>query len=308
MWWQRGPSLPERTERVRDSPRMLPTGVTVVIPAFNEELAIGRQLHEIAAVMRHSGWDFEVIVVDDGSTDATADVAGGCGARLIRLADNGGYGQALKAGIAAADHDWILITDADGTYPAQAIPSLLAHASGTGMVVGARIGSNVHIPMVRRAPKRLLGLYASLVTMRRIPDLNSGLRLMHISLVKRFWDLLPSGFSFTSTITLAMLTTGQDVSYVKIDYLPRVGNSKVRPADFFRIFRLITRMAIRFRPLHVLIPMGLFASLLASAPGLLWGHSGRSLWPAMSLGCVTISWTAGLILERKAKLARGATP
>ena len=278
-------------------------GVTVVIPAFNEEAAMARQLGEILAVMKQSGWTFEIIVVDDGSTDSTASLAEGCGVKVLRLGCNRGYGAALKAGIQAAAHDRILIIDADGTYPALAIPRLLERASSADMVVGARVGANLHIPMTRRPAKWLLGQYANLLARRRIPDLNSGLRLMQKSSLRTFWDVLPPGFSFTTTITLAMLATGHEVSYVKIDYLPRLGKSKIRPTDFFRFLWLITKMALRFHPLRILFPLGLLSLPVSAA--FLYRQSLASHWLVPGLACAVLAWTAGLVLERRARLERG---
>jgi glycosyltransferase involved in cell wall biosynthesis len=275
--------------------------VSVVIPAFNEASGLAPQLHELASVMRHSGWRFETLVVDDGSTDGTAEVAEDCGVRVLRLSVNGGYGNALKAGITAASYDWILITDADGTYPPQAIPGLLERAAEADMVVGARIGSRVHAPPTKRPAKWLLRQYASIVAMQRIPDLNSGMRLMRKPLVQHFWKLLPAGFSFTTTITLAMLASRRRVAYVKIDYLPRIGESKIRATDFFRFARLITSMAIRFRPLRLLFPAGLLilgASMAAK---------GGAICLAAGICAAVTFWVAGLMLERKARLERAAT-
>jgi len=268
-------------------------GVTVVVPARNEEMAIARQLHDIVEAMDGSGWAFEIIVVDDGSTDATASLAGSCGVQVLRLERHRGYGEALKAGIQAAAYDRILISDADGSYPASAIPGLLALASSACMVVGARIGANVHTPLVRRPAKWLLRQYAMLVALRPIPDLNSGLRLFDKSAALAFWDLYPPGFSFTTTITLAMLATGLEVRYVKIDYHRRLGESKIRAADFFRMLWLITKLAIRFRPLRLLVPAAL-AALLPARP-----------WAVFAAATLL---AAGLLLERRARIARRVAP
>ena len=253
----------------------LSQSVSIIVPAFNEEAAIGVTLRAIGAAMCESAWEYEIVVVDDGSTDSTARVAAENGARLVRLNRNCGYGAALKAGIETAQFPWILITDGDGTYPAGAIPALLALSARADMAVGARIGASVHIPWERRPAKRLLTWYAGWVCARWIPDLNSGLRLMRRAVIHEFWDFLPSGFSFTSTITLALLTNGQPVEYLPIDYYPRIGASKIRAMDFFRILRLITRMAWRFRPLRLVIPLASVSAVASFAlldwPGPWWG-------------------------------------
>lgn len=255
-------------------------GVSVVIPAFDEESAIGQQLDEIDLVLRRTGRPYEVIVVDDGSRDGTAQQAAARGVRLIRRDRNYGYGAALKAGIAEAKHDWILITDADGTYPNASIPELLKHIPESDMAVGARTGKTVHIPWVRRPAKWLLKVYASVVAGQYIPDLNSGMRIMRKSIVESFLHLMPSGFSFTTTITLAMISNGYRVTYAPIDYFHRVGTSKIRPADFFRFLWLITRLALRFHPLGLLAPVALtllFAGWIARSGLVLAGAGGLVL-------------------------------
>ena len=231
-------------------------GVSVVIPAFDEEGAIEESVRSVLSVMEDSRIEFELIVVDDGSSDRTAELSEAAGAQVLRLPENRGYGAAVKAGIARAKHEIIVITDADGTYPAESIPVLLADLGEYDMVVGARIGANVAIPLVRRPAKWFLRRLASYLAGRAIPDLNSGLRVMRKSLVKRFEHLLPSGFSFTTTITLASLCSGALVRYSPIDYHERIGESKIRPSHAVEFLLLILRTIVYFNPLKVFLPMG----------------------------------------------------
>ncbi len=231
-------------------------GVSVVIPAFNEAGAIEESVRSVLSVMQNSGIDFELIVVDDGSTDRTGELSEAAGAQVLMLPENRGYGAALKAGIARAKHEIIVITDADGTYSAESIPVLLAELGEYDMVVGARIGENVAIPLVRRPAKWFLRRLASYLAGRAIPDLNSGLRVMRKSLVKRFEHLLPSGFSFTTTITLASLCSGALVRYSPIDYHERIGESKIRPVHAAEFLLLILRTIVYFNPLKVFLPAG----------------------------------------------------
>jgi hypothetical protein len=149
-----------------------------------------------------------------------------------------------------------VITDADGTYPAGSIPVLLGELGEYDMVVGARIGEHVAIPLVRRPAKWFLRKLASYLAGRQIPDLNSGLRVMRKPLVKRFEHLLPSGFSFTTTITLASLCSGSLVRYSPIDYHKRIGDSKIRPGHAVEFLLLILRTIVYFNPLKIFIPMG----------------------------------------------------
>jgi glycosyltransferase involved in cell wall biosynthesis len=231
-------------------------GVSVVIPAFNEAGAIEESVRSVLSVMQNSGIDFELIVVDDGSSDQTGELSEAAGAQVLMLPENRGYGAALKAGIARAKHEIIVITDADGTYSAESIPVLLENLGEYDMVVGARIGENVAIPLIRRPAKWFLTRLASYLAGRAIPDLNSGLRVMRKSLVKRFEHLLPSGFSFTTTITLASLCSGALVRYSPIDYHERIGESKIRPSHAVEFLLLILRTIVYFNPLKVFLPMG----------------------------------------------------
>lgn len=236
-------------------------GVSIVIPAYNEELGIAGVLQELLEMLDTLPKELpiEVIVVDDGSKDKTSEELKpfeGERLRALRHPKNRGYGASLKTGIQQARYPWILITDADGTYPNKHIPELLEHRHENDMVVGARIGENTNIPLIRRPPKWVLRKLASYLSHRDIPDLNSGLRLMRKSVVKQFLHILPDGFSFTTTITLATLSTGCAVKYVPIDYLKRKGSSKIRPiADTLNFVKLILRTSMYFDPLRVFVPI-----------------------------------------------------
>jgi glycosyltransferase involved in cell wall biosynthesis len=232
-------------------------GVSVVMPAYDEEHGIGPQIEQLRSVMQGCGREFEIIVVDDGSTDGTAAEARKHDVRLVQQRRNRGYGASLKAGIAVAVHDWIVIIDADGTYPAGSIPALLAHGDEYDMVVGARVGEDVNIPWQRRPAKWILARLASYLAEQEIPDMNSGLRLLKRPLVDKFEHLLPSGFSFTTTITLALLCNDYLVKYVPISYAKRIGSSKIRPGHAYQFLLLILRTVMYFNPLRIFLPLGL---------------------------------------------------
>jgi glycosyltransferase involved in cell wall biosynthesis len=256
-------------------------GLSIVIPAYNEENGIGPVLDELKGQLEalELTIPLEVIIVNDGSQDGTSAAIAAHAGELIRLVEhptNRGYGAALKTGIRAAEHPWILITDADGTYPNVHIPDVLAHRHMHDMVVGARIGENTNIPLIRRPPKWALRKLASVLSQQNIPDLNSGFRLMRKSVVEGFFNILPNGFSFTTTITLAMFSTGHAVKYVPIDYLKREGKSKIRPiADTLNFVKLIIRTIMYFDPLRIFLPVTVLLAVAALAVGVGSYYAGR---------------------------------
>jgi glycosyltransferase involved in cell wall biosynthesis len=247
--------------------------VTIVVPAYDERQEIR------GVVERLCGLELDVpltvLAVDDGSTDGTTEVLAELAAEHPRLSvishgNNRGYGAALVTGFANARTEVVVITDADGTYPEDRIADLLARIDdGAEMAVGARRGEDVHIPFVRRPAKAALRALASFLAGTRIPDLNSGLRAFRRDLVMRYRAILPQGFSFTTTITLASLTNHHRVDYVDINYAQRGGSSKIRPIrDTLGFTALIVRTVLYFNPLKVFYPVTLVIGLLFLA--LLW--------------------------------------
>jgi len=229
--------------------------VSVVIPAYNEEQTVGSVITELREVLYRHGVEAEIIVVDDGSADRTAQTAAAAGARVLKHRSNRGYGSALKSGIAAASHDYIVITDADGTYPSQYIPEMLDRLERSDMVVGARVGKILKIPLLRRPAKWALNRLANYLTNARIPDINSGLRAFRRGLVLQYFAILPDQFSWTTTITVAMHCDKYAVTYVPIDYRARRGSSKIVPWDAGSFAILILRTAMLFRPLRIFMPI-----------------------------------------------------
>jgi hypothetical protein len=149
----------------------------------------------------------------------------------------------------------VAITDADGTYPAKFLPEMLGLIEDVDMVVGSRTSANVHIPFIRKLPKWLLNRLANYVTGSKIPDLNSGFRVFRRNILLQYLHMLPDQFSFTTTITMAMLCDRYAVRYMPIDYLQRRGKSKIVPLDAGVFAVLILRMAVLFRPLRVFLPL-----------------------------------------------------
>jgi glycosyltransferase involved in cell wall biosynthesis len=237
--------------------------ISVIIPAHNEEIGLPEVIDGLRARMQACGRPFEIIVVDDGSSDRTASVAGSRGVTVLSHKSNRGYGAALKTGIRAATGAHILICDGDGTYPPEAIPTLIDQIDDHDMVVGARTGPSVDIPLPRRVAKWFLRRLAIYLSESDIPDLNSGLRVFRRQAALDYFAILPSGFSFTTTITLAMLCNEGSVMYVPINYGKRRGRSKIRPLrDSFNFFTLILRTILYFNPLKIFVPVSLIAGLM----------------------------------------------
>jgi glycosyltransferase involved in cell wall biosynthesis len=201
--------------------------------------------------------------VDDGSTDDTAAMARNAGAHVIQHLKNQGYGSSLKTGILAAQHDTIIITDADGTYPCAAIPRLLEALADADLVIGARVSENVHIPMVRKPGKWMLARLAEYISGEKIPDLNSGLRAFRRTTLLPYFNILSDKFSFTTTQTLAMLCNNYKVLNITIDYYPRKGKSKIVAWDFVNFVSLVLRLSMLFNPLKVFVPVSMTCILLS---------------------------------------------
>jgi glycosyltransferase involved in cell wall biosynthesis len=232
---------------------------SVLVPAYNEEDGILDTLKELRERIAPLAEESEIIVIDDGSTDRTgALLEGHSGIKVLRHDRNRGYGAALKTGIRHAQHQLIVITDADGTYPNERIPDLVRLAGSSDMVVGSRAGGNDESPVLRSIPKWFLKRFAEWLVRREIPDINSGLRVFRREAAGEFIGMLPDTFSFTTTITLAMLTNGYTVHYEPIDYRRRIGKSKIKPIrDTLRIAQLILRTGMYFAPLRVFLPVAL---------------------------------------------------
>ena len=233
---------------------------SLIVPCFNEEGAIARTITELRNSLAHIE-AYELVVVNDGSTDRTGEILAQCAAedpnlRVVTHVINRGYGAALKTGIRNSRAELIAITDADGTYPNHRLLELVVEAEQADMAVGARISDDVEYPLIRRIPKIFLTAYANWIAHQPIPDLNSGMRVFRRAIAERFFNILPDGFSFTTTITLAMLTNRYVVKYVPIGYAHRIGKSKIKPIkDTLRFFQLILRTGMYFAPLRIFSPV-----------------------------------------------------
>jgi len=234
--------------------------ISIVIPAYNEESRIGTVLDDLLTKVNLRNIDYEIIVVDDGSQDKTAEIVKKHNVKLIQQEHNKGYGAAIKMGVYYAQYNIIVITDADGTYPVDQISGLIDFIKDYDMVVGARTGDQIKIPLIRRPAKWILNKYANFLVKEKIPDLNSGLRVFRKDVFEKFRRLLPNGFSLTTTITLALLSNGYRIKYSPINYFKRgAEKSKFKPIrDTISFFSLITRTSLYFKPLRVYMPIALF--------------------------------------------------
>jgi polyisoprenyl-phosphate glycosyltransferase len=234
--------------------------VSVVLPCFNERDHVELEVKRIRAALEAAGLSYELICVDDGSTDGTGEVLQALGGiRVIVLARNQGSGTARRIGTQQARGRVVVWTDADMTYPNERIPELVGQLDDTyDQVVGARTSEAGTIKLLRVPAKWAIRKLAAYLTNTPIPDLNSGLRVFKRQVALPYLRLLPAGFSCVTTITLAFLSNGHQIKYVPIEYFKRAGRSKFHPLrDAYNYILQILRMVMYFNPLRVLMPVGL---------------------------------------------------
>jgi len=262
-------------------------GLSVVVPALNEEQAIGATLDALNAFAAKAGIPVEIVVVDDGSTDRTAAIASEHGAIVVRHPHRGGYGRALKTGIMRAQYEMIGLIDADGTYPVSEFPALLALARTNDMVVGARTGARYRRSLFRSPIRSAFLMLANFVTGKRIPDPNSGMRILKRSQAVPLFSQLPKGFSFTTTITMILTLEGYFVHYHPIAYGERVGTSKIRfLPDTLRLAQTLLEVTLRHNPLKAFLSVAMLPALmglgcLALDPSGGWEQASRYLIAAL---------------------------
>ena len=230
--------------------------VTIVLPVYNEVGHLQDEIDRIRKSMDNSDYSYEILVVDDGSTDGSGERLREIdGIRLMQFATNRGSGSARKYGSMAANGRVVVWTDVDMTYPNDEIPELLDQMDGYDHIVGARTSEQGTVKLLRTPAKWFIRKLASYLTGVTIPDLNSGFRAFRKDVGEQFFYLLPKGFSCVTTITMSFLTNGYSVKYVPIDYFPREGESKFHWwKDTRRYLLQVISMTLMFEPLRVFGP------------------------------------------------------
>lgn len=268
--------------------------VSIVLPAYNEELALGDDLDDIRRAMEATDHSYEILVIDDGSTDATAEIARRRPwVRLVQHPYNRGNGAARTTGVLQSRGRIVVFTDADRTYPNDRIPEMLAMmADGADMVIGARRAEAGTHRLLRTPAKTFLRRLAEFMSGSRIPDLNSGLRAQRRDATIRFLPILPTSHSWVSTITLAYLSSGYLVRWLPIDYFPRVGRSTFHPLrDTYNYLSLIVRAVMYFNPLKVFLPLALALVAAGAAKYVLYDILWRfgPSWPVPAMPGTTLA-------------------
>jgi len=285
-----------RTTSQTNSREQWNMNVSIIIPAYNEELALTALINGI----RQNVPDAEIIVVDDGSTDATAETAGQAGARVISHPYKIGNGAAIKTGMRHATGETIVFMDGDGQHDPADLPALLGQADNYDMVVGAR-SRKAHANILRLFANMLYNFLACYVTKFKIKDLTSGFRVVKRDTALRYLCLLPNTFSYPTTITLSFLRSGRSIFYVPITVHQRIGTSKIKLLrDGFRFLLIIIKITTLYSPLHVFLPLSALLFLMGIA-NYIYTYFSSNSFTNMSAMCIISSlmiFLMGLISEQ----------
>ncbi|HNA89238.1 MAG TPA: glycosyltransferase family 2 protein [Anaerolineales bacterium] len=290
------------TDRLKHKPH-----ISVIIPAFNEGAGIGGLIERIRVVLQSLDEYHEIIIIDDGSSDATAENAKQAGARVITHPYNIGNGAAVKTGIRHAKGSILVTMDADGQHNPEDIPRLVNRIGAYDMVVGSR-NSDSDTAAHRDMANLVFNSLASYVSGRKIEDLTSGFRAVKARIARQFLYLFPNKFSYPSTITLSVVRAGYSLGYESIRFPKRNKNtkSKIKPLqDGFRFLMIILRIAVFYAPLKVFVPLSFIIFLLGVAYGLLrifllsapYGQTS-----ALLMSTAALTFLVGLVSEQIAQL------
>lgn len=250
-----------------DAPTEHQLDVSVVLPIYNEADHLIKEVERIRDALDASSLTYEIIAVDDGSTDGSAEILESIdGIRKILFPTNRGSGFVRRVGTQLARGRYVVWTDVDMTYPNDRIPDLIGELADVDHVVGARTSEEGTLKFLRIPAKWLIRRLAQFLTKSSIPDLNSGLRAFRRDVALQYLHLLPDGFSCVTTLTMAFLSNGYHIRYTPIEYRARSGTSKFHWwSDTRRYLLQVIRMTMLYNPLRVLMPIGLV--VLASGVG-----------------------------------------
>lgn len=277
-----------------------PSSTTIVIPAYNEEQAVA----PLVTALRAAGPWHEILVVDDGSTDATAARAAEAGAKVVRHPYNKGNGAAVKTGIRHATGEYVLIIDGDGQHRASDAVRLVSRLGDYDLVIGAR-ASSTQATQARLLGNSALNWLASYLTERHVPDLTSGFRAARRQHLREFLHLLPNGFSTPTTTTLAFIKAGYNVHFEPIEAEARQGKSKIKLVrDGMKFLLIVLKIVTLFSPLRVFMPVSL-AAFFAGAGYAAWTIATQSHVTNSSVLLIMLAvivFLVGLVSEQIAAL------
>lgn len=274
------------------------TELSVLVPAYNEAASILQTVSSIHACLSDAGITHEILVINDGSQDNTSELAAQAGATVIDHPANAGYGHSLKTGLYHARYEWCAIIDADGTYPAGKLKEFVDYIPHFDMVVGARLGQHYWGSASKRLGRLLLGSLVAYITGRHVPDINSGMRLFRKSIALAHIRRISSGFSFTTTLTLAMLMESHFVKYIPIEYYKRAGKSKVRILpDSLRMLQILSIATLYYNPLKLFLPISVAAlgvGAIFALGNMIWGDVESVTWVLLGLGILSALLVGGI--------------
>lgn len=266
--------------------------ISIIIPAYNEEKAIEKTINRCKNILSKFSGESEIIVVDDCSSDKTRNIASNItDIKVILHPHNIGYGRSLKDGILKATNDTLIITDADGSYPIEEIPNLYKeYNKGFDMVVGARKGKHYRESFAKMIFRKILKSLVEFTAGRKIPDINSGLRIFSKKEVLIYFDTLCDTFSFTTSLTLAFMMTGKYVKYIPIAYHERIGKTKVKIfKDSTRTLQFIIEAILYYNPIKIYIVFSFLLLCIAVPSFIIAFFTKLTIAYVLGIGAILIS-------------------
>lgn len=268
--------------------------ISIVIPAYNEEEGIVKVINEIKESFSSLSCNYEILIIDDGSTDSTVQKAKETGVNVIEQYRNQGYGQAIMIGIKNAKYNLIATIDADTSYSGRDLVKLLSYIEKFDIVIGKRTGKEFKGKLLKYMARIIFRYLSNYVSGEQIPDINSGLRIFR----KSTFLSLPSvhvcrRFSFSTTMTLMFLAGGYSAQFIPIEYRHRIGNSKIRHfRDTIRTLQILFEIAIHYNPLKAILPICFLPFLISVGCLLIYFLKYNSIW----IFCSIISFSTSLII------------